>query len=85
MDLDLAEDRFRITYDRRRTKPQAMLDVIRKEGFKGRIVTDPSRRERRPTSPHRDLSRLRIDSLTAAVEEAKRHNKPLLISFSAPG
>ena len=61
-----------------------MLRIIRKQGFDGRIVTETKRTRLPSPVAHHDLRRIG-DDLQSAVDEAKRSDKPLLITFSAPG
>ncbi len=78
------EDLFRIRYDSQRVTPQTMLDVIRQQGFDGKVVSNAPRSGDGDSPTRRDLTRL-DDDLKAAVREALEGQKLLLLAFSAPG
>ena len=78
------EDLFQIRYDSRRVMPRTMLDVIRQQGFEGKVVSNAPRSGVGDSPTRRDLTRL-DDDLRAAVREAQQGQKLLLLAFSAPG
>jgi hypothetical protein len=60
-----------------------MLETIRKQGFRGQIIEDPSANAS-SGKIRRNLARLPED-LRKEVRKAKQDGKPLLLAFHGPG
>lgn len=84
VDVDLADDRFDVTYDPSRIAAEDLLGSIRELGYEPELVlaaeppTDPD-----PAAPM-DLAQLPED-LATLFARARQTGKPVLLQFSGPG
>ena len=83
LEVDLKKDQFSILYNPERISAEQMLEAVRKQGYRGRVVMDSPTRSRVSQS-HRDLNRLPED-LRAEVQKAEQSGKLLLLAFHGPG
>lgn len=82
--MDLADDRFDVTYDPSEVAAEDLLGSIRELGYEPELViaaepaTDPD-----PAAPM-DLAQLPRD-LATLFARARQTGKPVLLQFSGPG
>jgi acetolactate synthase regulatory subunit len=82
--VELKKDLFRISYDPSRVTPERMLETIRRQGFRAKVVTDTFANASSAGNARRDLDRL-PEKLRKEVQKAKMQDKPLLLAFHGPG
>jgi hypothetical protein len=61
LEVDLKIDQFRVKYDSRRATPEQMLEMVRKQGFRGEVVRDASANATAREKVRRDLARFPED------------------------
>ena len=83
MQVDLADDRFDVTYDPAEVEVSALLASIRKLDYEPEVV-EPATSPKAETASRVDLSDLPPE-LSSLFAEASKSDKPLLIQFSGPG
>ncbi len=82
--VDLKKDLFHIAYDPERVGPKRMLEVVRTKGFQGEVVPGDSSASAAERKVRWDLAQL-PEQLGRAVDQAKKENKPVLVTFHGPG
>ena len=81
--MDLADDRFDVTYESKNMTQGEILDVITEAGYAPEIV-DPPRSDKAPATSNVDLSQLPAE-LKEVFTEARRTRTLVLLDFTGPG
>jgi len=80
--VDLASDRFDVTYDPDLVEVEALLSAIRDLDYEPELVE-------KPVQERAELERIEVASLPARVQDllslSEKSGKPLLLEFSGPG
>jgi len=83
--VDLADDRFDVSYTSDGTTPESLLTTVRNLGFECRIVVvKMSGPDAAVPVQSIDLQRL-PGEFAALFLEARRTDKPVLLDFGSPG
>ncbi len=81
--MDLADDRFDVTYSSARVNPEQLLETVRDLGYDPEVV-ETKVGVNADTDQRVDLAAL-PGSLADVFAQARKAGKPVLVHFTGPG